>query len=125
MSSLLVVADAEWVVNDVSAAVTDPGTDIRPVGNADEAVEAMENRRYDAVIVDMQVGSSGGMAITRRLRDAMVAGDAERSPIVLLLDRHVDAFLARRAGADAHLLKPFTSQALRGVLDAITAPDRG
>jgi DNA-binding response OmpR family regulator len=125
MSTLLVVADAEWVVNDVSAAVTDPGTEVRAVDDVDEAAQAVEERHYDAVIIDMQVGSSGGMAITRRLRDSMVMGAAERSPIVILLDRHADAFLARRAGADAHLLKPFTSQALREVLGAITAPDRG
>jgi CheY-like chemotaxis protein len=32
---------------------------------------------------------------------------------VLLLDRAADAFIARRAGADAHVLKPINAAELR------------
>jgi DNA-binding response OmpR family regulator len=67
----------------------------------------------------MQVGSMGGMAITRLLRDAMVGGSIDEAPIVMLLDRSADVFLAGRAGADAHLVKPFTSQQLRSILTAL------
>ena len=42
--------------------------------------------------------------------------EIEQAPIMLLLDRSADVFLAKRAGADAYLIKPFTSQQLREVM---------
>ncbi len=42
-------------------------------------------------------------------------------PIVLLLDRRADAFLAKRAGANGWLVKPFTVQDLRATLAEVTA----
>ena len=39
--------------------------------------------------------------------------------MVLLLDRAVDAFLARRAGADAWIRKPFGGFALRRLVDRL------
>ena len=40
-------------------------------------------------------------------------------PILLLLDRSADAFLAKRAGADDWLIKPFSPQDLRASVDSI------
>ena len=85
--------------------VTDP-YDAEEVAVAEDA---------DLSIVDMQVGSMGGMAITRALKGATPGVGR----IVLLLDRRADAFIAKRAGADAWLLKPFAAQELRSVLTAV------
>lgn len=122
MAHLLLVADDLWVKNDVAAAVTDPGTTLETLDEPEEAADVVGTKRFDAVIVDMQVKNMGGMAITRFLKDAMVGGDAEPAPIVLLLDRQADVFIAKRAGADAYLVKPFTSQQLRAALSGSTAP---
>ena len=116
MAHLLLVADDTWVENDVAAAVTDPGTLLETINEPEEAAEVLSAQRYDAAIVDMQVGSMGGMAITRLLKDAMALGDVDSTPIILLLDRQADIFLARRAGADGFIVKPFTSQQLRSAL---------
>lgn len=122
MAHLLLVADDLWVKNDVAAAVTDPGTTLETLDQPEEAAEVVGAKRFDAVIVDMQVKNMGGMAITRLLKDAMAGGDAEPAPIVLLLDRQADVFIAKRAGADTYLVKPFTSQQLRMALGTSTAP---
>ncbi|MDH4118866.1 MAG: response regulator [Acidimicrobiia bacterium] len=119
MSDLLLVADDEWVSNDVAAAVTDPGTRLETIDEPEDAAEVVADRRFDAVIVDMQVKNMGGMAIIRLLKDAMSGGKAEVTPIILLLDRQADTFLARRAGADRFLIKPFTSQDLRAALSSL------
>jgi DNA-binding response OmpR family regulator len=37
-------------------------------------------------------------------------------PVVLLLDRQADTFLAGRSGADAWVTKPFTASALRAAI---------
>lgn len=124
MTSYLLVADSPWVRNDVLAALTDPTATVDTVEDPADVVDRAAERRYDAIVVDLQVGSMGGMAVVRALRDAIVGGDVRPTPIVLLLDRHVDAFLAKRAGAAGWLVKPFTSQDLRTALEAL-APTRG
>ncbi|CAN5165612.1 hypothetical protein BH18ACT5_BH18ACT5_04790 [soil metagenome] len=112
---LLLVADSAWVRNDVSAAL--PSTEWS-VHHSDPrlVVEAAVKHPPEAVIIDMQVGSMGGMAVVRRLREAMAMNQIEPSRLILLLDRSADRFLAHRAGADVGLLKPFTAQQLRGAL---------
>ena len=112
---LLLVADTQWVRNDVAAAL--PSSDWS-VHFADPrmVVEAAAAHPPAAAVIDMQVGSMGGMAVIRRLRDAMAMREIGHFPLILLLDRPADDFLARRAGADRSLIKPFTAQQLRKAL---------
>jgi DNA-binding response OmpR family regulator len=80
----------------------------------------VEEIRPDVVIVDLQVRNMGGMAVVRDIR-ATVA--PEKMPrLVILLDRTVDGFLAKRAGADAWVVKPFTDHDLRTALADIASP---
>lgn len=118
MSSILLVADADWVRNDVEAALLDPATTLTLESNPRAAAALVRSEDFDWAIVDMQVGSMGGMAIVRMLRSAILSGDTADMGIVLLLDREADRFLARRAGADVSLVKPFTAQELRSCLTA-------
>ena len=55
----------------------------------------------DIGIFDLQIGSMGGMAVTLSLRQDESSGRVPHVPIVMLLDRIADVFLARRSGADA------------------------
>ena len=116
MPRVLLVADAPWAVNEVRATLT--GADIVLDDHSDPATVAttVSGGEYDAVIVDLQVGSMGGMAITRAVREAESIGGAPRVPVILLLDRGADVFLARRAGAAAWVTKPFTSHDINGAL---------
>ena len=108
---MLLVADARWVRNQVRAALSG-SSEIVEVTDPYEVEMVAAAEQADTAIVDMQVGSMGGMALTRALKG--VSPGTTR--IVLLLDRRVDEFIARRAGADAWLLKPFNAQELRSVL---------
>lgn len=120
MTDILVVSDASWVVNDVRSALTDPRFSIRVVDDPRAAAAAATTEKTDLVIVDLQVGSMGGMAVTRAVRD-VAADEAARTPIVLLLDRDADGFLAGRSGADAWLRKPFSADDLRSTIDGLLA----
>lgn len=115
----MLVADAAWVRNQTLAALGGPEHEITEVADPrlvlDEAAEADS----EIAIIDMQVGSMGGMALTRTLKDGAMAGDVAAMPILLLLDRSADVFLARRAGASAWLIKPFTPQDLRSAVDSL------
>ncbi len=116
MAALLLIADDEWVRNDFAAAIVDPSTTLTVLDDPAGVVAVAGDRRFDLYAVDMQIASTGGMATVRLLKDAIFRGEIERAPIVLLLDRSADVFLSKRAGADAHLIKPFTSQQLREVM---------
>ena len=87
---------------------------IEEINDPRTVTDRLEESRVDAVIVDMQVGSKGGMAVVRSIRQ--VTDGMTRPRLVLLLDRSADEFLARRAGADASVLKPFDAPALRAAL---------
>lgn len=115
---VLVVADEIWVRNEVHAALTEP--EYRLVDHEDPATagDAVLEQGLDAVVVDLQVGSMGGMAVTRSVREKTGNAEDPGVPVVILLDRGADAFLAKRAGARGWLTKPFTSHELRTVLDA-------
>jgi DNA-binding response OmpR family regulator len=120
---VLVIADELWVRNEVHAALSEP--DHRLVDLEDPTVvsDAVTEKDFDAVIVDLQVGSMGGMAVTRTIREATGDESSPGIPVVILLDRAADSFLAKRAGARGWLTKPFTSQELRAVLDSATASE--
>lgn len=117
---VLLVADAMWIQNEASAALSDADTVIRQVEDPRTAAQTAEEFQPDVVIVDMQVGSMGGMAVARAVREAEFAEDIPTTSIVLLLDRTADEFLARRASANAWVVKPFTPQQLRAAIESAT-----
>jgi len=114
MPTALVVSDGSWVTNEVRSALSIGSWQIEEVNDPHTVTAHIEESRVDAVIIDMQVGSKGGMAVIRSIRQATDAMNRPR--LVLLLDRSADEFLARRAGADAFVLKPFDPPALRAAL---------
>jgi CheY-like chemotaxis protein len=121
MRELLLVADVSWVAEAVRAALGGAPYHLTTLGDPAAAVAAWQEHAPAAVLIDLQVGSRGGMAVVRDLRAAAQAAGAGLPPTVLLLDRAVDAFLARRAGADAWIRKPFTGFALRRLVDRLAA----
>lgn len=110
MASIVVLTDDPWVENEVLAALSDPGTRVHVIADPRAIEEAVTQHQAEVAVIDFQVKSMGGMAVVRALR---VEANVHRVRTVLLMDRSADAFLARRAGADAYVLKPFTAQELR------------
>ena len=111
MPQVLLVADASWVANGVKASLALGDWEIDTLRDPRSVLDEIEDTDPDVVIVDMQVGSMGGMAVIRAIRGAIDA--AERPRTVLLLDRKADEFLAGRAGADSCVMKPIVASELR------------
>jgi CheY-like chemotaxis protein len=119
MPKVLLVADASWVRNQVAAALNDQGTEVREVTDPRAVVDEVVDFEPDVIIIDMQIGSMGGMAVARAVRNAEYESSLADIPLILLLDRAADAFLAKRASAHAWLTKPITAQDLRATLDRV------
>ncbi|HSM02394.1 MAG TPA: response regulator [Acidimicrobiia bacterium] len=117
MSDILVVSDETWVLNDVRAALIEPRYTLHEVDDPRQVTERLGETDADVVIVDLQIGSMGGMAVTRAIRDRGAAHSGAAPPVVLLLDRDADAFLAGRSGAVGWVRKPFSTHELRAAVD--------
>ena len=115
MAHILVIADEPWIINDVRAALESGGRRVQVESDPHQATAAAAESPPTAVVVDMQVGSMGGMAVTRALRNAPELDEVPA--IVILLDRDADAFLAGRSGADGWVRKPFSAHELRSAID--------
>jgi DNA-binding response OmpR family regulator len=120
-SRVIVVADEAWTRNEVHAALTEP--DFTLLDHSDPATvgEVLASNPADAVVIDLQVGSMGGMAIARELHQQAAMADMDPVPVVLLLDRSADSFLAKRAGVAASVVKPFTAHDLRTAVEKAVA----
>ena len=117
------VADGSWVVNHVRRALP-TGVELTEISDPRAVVDQVRVLRPDVVIIDLQVASMGGMAVTRSLKSTAIVEGWKPLTIVLLLDRSADAFLAKRAGADAWVTKPATPGELRRAMGIELSPAR-
>ena len=111
-STVLLATDADHIHDEVDAALGGDHTVVRVHAGA-EVLAAVGEHGPDLVVLDLQIGNMGGMATCLDLR---LEERAERIPpqrVVMLLDREADVFLARRAEADAWVVKPLDPLALR------------
>lgn len=113
MKSVLFAADADWVSEEVFSALVDSETYVSRVAGGREIRAALDETQPDLIVLDMQIGSMGGVATCLDLRHDMEAGRVPVVPILLLLDREADEFLAKESGADGWLVKPLNPLHLR------------
>jgi CheY-like chemotaxis protein len=120
---ILVAADADYVINDVAAALGGPDVSFSVVRNGRDVAAVVAERTPDLVVLDLQIGSMGGMAVTMALRLDESAGRLPRVNVLMLLDRAADIHLAKRCDADAYLVKPLNPLTLkRTAKQILTAP---
>ena len=120
MPKILLVADRQSVIDRVHTALVAPEIGIIEHTDPETAAEAAYSGEVDTVLVDMRVGSMGAMAVTRSVREKAAGGVA--IPVAILLDREVDAFLAKRAGAAAWVLSDASADQIRAAVTLATAP---
>lgn len=123
MPDILIATDADRILDEVDAALADTGTTIRRVRSGLEVLPAIRAQQPDLVILDLQTGNMGGMATCHGLRLEEGAGRLEHQPVLMLLDRDDDLFLARRSRADGWLIKPLDAFRLRRAAEAVMAGD--
>jgi DNA-binding response OmpR family regulator len=75
----------------------------------------------DLAILDLQIGTMGGVAVCLDLRLEESAGRLPHVPVLMLLDRSADVFLAQRPGAEGWLIKPLDAIRLRRAVRTILA----
>jgi DNA-binding response OmpR family regulator len=96
-----------------------PDLVIEEVASGPEVVLRVKEGGVDLVIVDMQIGAMGGMAICMELRHEESYGAADPVLVLMLLDRRPDVFLARRSGAEGFIVKPLDPLRVRSAVRAL------
>ena len=118
---VLIATDAQWVLDEVVAALGSPSTSFQVVTNGRKVADVVAQRTPDIAILDLQVGTMGGMAITMDLRLDASSGVLPDIPVLMLLDREVDVHMARRSGANGWIIKPLDALRLRRAVDAVVS----
>jgi len=117
VTDILLASDADWLVDDVEAALGGAHL-IHRVRAGIDVVPAIEQVDPALVLLDLQIGNMGGVAACIAVKQRVIMGDLADRPVLLLLDREVDSFLAKEADADGWLVKPLDAF---GTLRAVEA----
>jgi CheY-like chemotaxis protein len=113
MTTILVAAEAKWVRDQVRSAFVSPGQTVVEVTRGQDVRAMVAEVEPDLVVLDLQIGNMGGVAVAIDLRLEESGGRLPHARILLLLDRRDDAFIARRADVDLTLVKPVDAGVLR------------
>ena len=119
MQTILVASDAPTLRREVEAVISGPDVEVRAVRSGPEVVAFVAEESPDLAIVDMQMGNMGGMAVCLELRLQESYDAIDHIPVLMLLDRRPDVFLARRSGAEGWLVKPIDPLRLRRAVQAL------
>lgn len=122
MPDILVASDAEHVHAEVEAALASRDVTFRQLHDGHQVLPSiLEEGEPDLCILDLQIANMGGMATCMAIRLDEGAGRIDPTPVIMLLDRHADVFLARRSQADAWFVKPINPIQLRACAERLVA----
>jgi DNA-binding response OmpR family regulator len=117
---ILLATDADWIVDEVTAALGGPTTSFTICREGRLVSELVGLNPPDLAILDLQSGTMGGMAVTMSLRLDESGDLLPHVPVLMLLDRTADVHLARRSGADGWLIKPLDPLRLARAAEAVS-----
>lgn len=103
-------------------------SDLVCVENGQEALDRLaQGPNFDLVLMDMQMPVMDGLTAVRRIRLLEASTGAARVPIIMLTANAMPEHIAEAeaCGADLHLGKPFTAEALFAAIgEAFAATER-
>jgi two-component system chemotaxis response regulator CheY len=124
---LLVVEDSPLLRKMFGLAFPNQTNDLQPADNGRSALELLagSDEPFDAVLLDLRMPDMDGVAFLRALRRQPVH---RLTPVVLTTAESDDSELleqARTLGVAAIVKKPWSPQALRGIVQEVIESSRG
>jgi CheY-like chemotaxis protein len=123
-AEILLVEDS--VLNQEIAAnlLSVAGHQITVASNGTEALEFLQNRSFDIILMDCQMPGLDGIETTKRIRKSEFRHGHARTPIVALTANALNDDRKRCIGADMddYLSKPYTPDELLSIVDRWVAP---
>lgn len=119
MARVLIVSDLPHLRSEIRSMIEAPAIIVDELSDGAAVRGWVATQECDLIITDLQIGSMGGMAITIDLRHEESYGAAPHVPVLMLLDRRADVFLARRSGAEGFVVKPLDAVRVRRAVRAL------
>lgn len=103
---LIVVDDSRTALSVMGRRLTRMGYTVALVDNGFSALDMVQGRRFDGMLLDMSMPQVSGLSVLREIRGSPVTGDL---PVLMMTSRSdpAAAIDALREGADDHVVKPF------------------
>jgi DNA-binding NtrC family response regulator len=119
--SVLVLDDEAALREVLSLRIADWGHDVRAVGDAQSALDAVSSARPDVMLCDLVLPGSSGMAVLARVKEL----DPSLPVVMMTAHGNIDGAVdAMKSGATDFLTKPLDHEMLRALLDAIAGQVR-
>lgn len=112
---LLVVSDDPEVADELRFGLPG-GIEVASATDARDAIDKLASLTPRAVVVDLQTGSAGGFALAR---DMSQIARLAAIPVIVLLEREADSWLADQAGATLALKKPVDGSVLLAAVSSV------
>lgn len=122
MPKYVIATESEQLFGEIDAALDARDVTLLRVKTGAAVAAMVREQNPDLVVLDLQIGSMGGVATCIHLRHESEAGRLPHTRVLLLLDREADRFIAREAGADAMLVKPVSPRVLARQARALAQP---
>ena len=119
MAYIVLVSDARTVLDELRSVVDDGENELTELLSGQAVRNLVEEDPPDLVITDSQVQNMGGVAVCLDLKLEESGGRIPPVPVLLLLDRRADVFLAKRSGAEGYLVKPLDPIRLRHAVESL------
>jgi DNA-binding response OmpR family regulator len=116
---IVIATDGHWVVDEVVAGLPGPDHEVVEIQRGLAVLPWLQENDADLVVLDLQIGNMGGMAVCQELRLEEDSGRLDRIPVLMLLDRRADVFLAKRVDAEGWLVKPMDPIRVRRAVTAL------
>ena len=119
VANVLIASDLVSLRAELRSMLESPEIAIIEASSGPDVRQLVNAGGIDLVIMDMQIGSMGAMAICLDMRHEESYGAAGHVPVLMLLDRRPDVFLARRSGAEGFVVKPLDPLRVRRAVRAL------
>jgi CheY-like chemotaxis protein len=115
---ILLADDSVTAQNMGRKILTEAGYEVITVNNGPSALKKIAEGKPDLIILDVYMPGYGGLEVCQRVKDT---AESSRIPILLSVGK-LEPFKAddgRKAGADAHIVKPFEATELLSAINKL------
>ena len=119
--NILILEDDKELAEGISLSLADESLEFVLCGTIAEARAALQEKRFDLLIVDINLPDGSGLAFCKEIRQQ------SRMPIALLTarDMELDIVKGLECGADDYITKPFSLMVLRARIRALLRRNAG
>ena len=117
-AKILLVDDETAVCQTCTKVLAADGHDVSSVSSGDEALDQVQNSRFDVAVLDLKMAGSGGLRVLRAIRKVSPQTEVV---VVTGYPSIENAKESTRLGAFDYMTKPFAPQTLRTVVSQVMA----